>query len=159
MICHSFLQWTTFCQNSPPWPVYLGWPYRAWLSFIELDRPVVHVISMASFLWLWFQSACPLMPSLSACCFTGVSLTLNMGYLLSTAHCLLDVTGDRSKVRCRKEQYCIGTWYVRSRNQDKLEVVKQEMVRVDANILGISKLKWTGMGEFNSDDHYVCYCG
>ena len=71
----------------------------------------------------------------------------------------MDVTGDRSKVRCCKEQYCIGTWNVRSINQGKLEVVKQEMARVKVNILGISELKWTGMGEFNSDDHYIYYCG
>ena len=70
----------------------------------------------------------------------------------------LDVTGDRSKVRCCKEQYCIGTWNVRSMNQGKLEVVKQEMARVNVNILGISELKWTGMDEFNSDDHYIYYC-
>ena len=57
----------------------------------------------------------------------------------------VDVTGDRSKVRCCKEQYCIGTWNVRSMNQGKLEVVKQEMARVNVNILGISELKWTGM--------------
>ena len=69
----------------------------------------------------------------------------------------MDVTGDRSKVRCCKEQYCIGTWNVRSMNQGK--VVKQEMARVNVNILGISKLTWTGMGEFNSDDHYIYYCG
>ena len=62
-------------------------------------------------------------------------------------------------VRCYKEQYCIGTWNVRSRNQGKLEVVKQEMAWVNIDILGISELKWTGMGEFNSDDHYVYYCG
>ena len=71
----------------------------------------------------------------------------------------VDVTGDRSKVRCFKEQYCIETWNVRSMNQGKLEVVKQEMARVNVNILGVSKLKWTGMGEFNSDDHYIYYCG
>ena len=72
----------------------------------------------------------------------------------------VDVTGDRSKVRCCKEHYCIGTWNVRSMNQGKLEVVKQEMARVNINILGISELKWTGMGEFNSDDHYIYYyCG
>ena len=69
------------------------------------------------------------------------------------------VTGDRSKVRCCKEQYCVGTWNVRSMNQGKLEVVKQEMARVNVDILGISELKWTGMGEFNSDDHYIYYCG
>ena len=70
---------------------------------------------------------------------------------------VVDVTGDRSKVRCYKEQYCRGTWNVRSTNQGKLEVVKQEMARVNVNILGISKLKWTGMGEFNSADHYIYY--
>ena len=69
------------------------------------------------------------------------------------------VIGDRSKVRCCKEQYCIGTWNVRFMNQDKLEVVKQEMAGVDVSILGISELRWTGMGEFNSDDHYIYYCG
>ena len=71
----------------------------------------------------------------------------------------MDVTGDGSKVRCCKEQYCIGTWNVRSTNQGKLEVIKQEMARVNIDILGISKLKWTGMGEFNSDDHYIYYRG
>ena len=71
----------------------------------------------------------------------------------------VDVTGDRSKVRCCKEQYCIGTWNVRSMNQGKLEMVKQEMARVNIDILGISELKWTGMGEFKSDDHYIYYCG
>ena len=71
----------------------------------------------------------------------------------------MDVTGDRSKVRYYKEQYCIGTWNVRSMNQGKLEVVKQEMARVNVATLGISELKWTGMGEFNSDDHYIYYCG
>ena len=72
---------------------------------------------------------------------------------------VVDVTGDRSKVRCCREQYCIGTWNVSSTNQGKLEVVKQEMARVKVDILGISKLKWTGMDEFNSDDHYIYYCG
>ena len=71
---------------------------------------------------------------------------------------VVDVTGDRSKVQCCKEQYCIGTWNVRSMNQGKLEVVKQ-MSRVNINILGIRELKWTGMGEFNLDDHYIYYCG
>ena len=70
----------------------------------------------------------------------------------------VDVTGDRSKVQCHKEQYFIGTWNVRSMNQGKLEVVKQEMARVNVNILGVSELKWTRMGEFNSDDHYIYYC-
>ena len=71
----------------------------------------------------------------------------------------VDVTGDRSKVRCCKEQYCTGTWNVRSMNQGKLEVLKHEMARVNVDILGINELKWTGMGECNSDDHYIYYCG
>ena len=74
-------------------------------------------------------------------------------------HPVVDVTGDGSKVRYCKEQCRIGIWNVRSMNQGKLEVVKQEMARVNIDILGISKLKWTGMGEFNSDDHYIYYCG
>ena len=74
-------------------------------------------------------------------------------------HPVVDGTGDRSKIRYCKEQYCIGTWNVRSMNQGKLEGVKQEMARVNADILGISELKWTRMGEFNIDDHYIYYCG
>ena len=72
---------------------------------------------------------------------------------------VVDVTGDRSKIRCCKEQYCIGIWNVRSTNQGKSEGVKQEMARVNVHILGIIELKWTGMDEFNSDDHYIYYCG
>ena len=64
----------------------------------------------------------------------------------------MDVTGDGSKVQCCRQQYCIGTWNVRSKNQGKFEVVKQEMARVNVDILEISKLKWTGMCEFNSDE-------
>ena len=76
----------------------------------------------------------------------------------------MDVTGDGSKVQCCKEQYCTGTWTVRSTNQGKLEVklevIKQEMARVNIDILGISEVKWTALGEFNSDDHYdYYYCG
>ena len=71
----------------------------------------------------------------------------------------MDVTGDRSKVQCCKEQYCIVTWTVRSMNQGKLEVVKQGMKKVNIEILGISELRWTGLGEFNSYDHYIHYCG
>ena len=74
-------------------------------------------------------------------------------------HPVVDVTGDGSKVWCCKEQYCIGTWNVRSVNPGKLEVVKQEMASVNIDILGISELRWTGMGEFNSDDHYIYHCG
>ena len=71
----------------------------------------------------------------------------------------MDVTSDRSKVRCCKEQYCIGTWNVRSINHSKLEVVTQEMARVNIDVLGISELNCTGMGEFISSDHYIYYCG
>ena len=71
----------------------------------------------------------------------------------------MDVTGNGSKVRCCKEQYCIGTWNVRFMDQGRLKVVKQEMARVNINILGISELKWTGMGEFNLDDRYIYYSG
>ena len=74
-------------------------------------------------------------------------------------HPVVDVTVDRSKVRCCKQQYCIGTWNVRSMNQGKLEVVKLGMARVNTDILRISELQWSGMGEFNSDDHYIYYCG
>ena len=70
---------------------------------------------------------------------------------------VVDVTSDRSKVWRCEEQYWIGTWNVKSMNQGKLEVVKQEMARVNVNILGTSELKWTGMGEFNSDDYYIYY--
>ena len=85
MVCHSLLQWTAFCQTSPPWLVCLRWPHMAWLSFIELDKAVVHVIRLASCLWLWFQCVCPLMPSLSAYHLTWVSLTLDVGYLFTAA--------------------------------------------------------------------------
>ena len=74
-------------------------------------------------------------------------------------HPVVDVTGDESKVLCYKEQYCIGTWNVRFMNQCKLDTIKLEIARVNIDILGISELKWTGMGEFNSDDHYIYYCG
>ena len=74
VVCHSLLQWTTFCQTSPPWPSHLGWPHTAWLSFIELNKAVVHVIRLASFLWLWFQCVCPLMPSRNT--------TILLGFLL-----------------------------------------------------------------------------
>ena len=74
-------------------------------------------------------------------------------------HPVVDVTGDGSKVRFCKEQYCIGTWNVRSTNQSKLAVVTQEMARVNVDILGISEIKWTGKDAFNSDDHCIYYCG
>ena len=71
----------------------------------------------------------------------------------------MDEPYGKSKVQCCKEQYCIGTWNARSMNQGKLDVVKQEMARMNIDLLGISELKWTGMGEFNSDDYYIHYCG
>ena len=74
-------------------------------------------------------------------------------------HPSVDVTGDGRKVQCCKEQYCIGTWNARSMNQSKLEVVKQEMARVNTDILEISELKWTRMGEFNSNNHCNYNCG
>ena len=74
-------------------------------------------------------------------------------------HQVIDMTGNGSKVWCCKEQYCIGTWNVRAMNQGKLEVIKQEIARVNINILAISELKWTGMPKFNSDDQYIYYCG
>ena len=77
VVCH--LQWTTFGQTSPPWPVCLGWPHMAWLSFTELDKAVVRVIRLASFLWLWFQCVCPLLPSCNTYPLTWVSLILDVG--------------------------------------------------------------------------------
>ena len=72
---------------------------------------------------------------------------------------VLDVSSIESKIQCYKEQYCIGTWNVRYMNQGKLDMVKQEMVRANINILVISDLKWMKTREFNSDDHYIYYCG
>ena len=97
VVCHSLLQWTTFCQTSPPWPAHLGLSHMAWLSFTELDKAVVLVIRLTSFLWLWFQYVCPLMPSHNAYHLTWVSLTLDMGYLFTAApakhsHCSLPWT-------------------------------------------------------------------
>ena len=70
----------------------------------------------------------------------------------------MDLAGDGSKVQCYKGQYCIGTWYIRSKNEGKLEISNQGIARVNIKIVGISELKSTGMGEFNSDDHYIYYC-
>ena len=74
-------------------------------------------------------------------------------------HPVVHVTGDGSKIRCYKQQYCIGTWNVRCMNQGKLEVVKQEMARMNTGLLGVSELKWPRTGEFNSNDHFIYYCG
>ena len=89
-----FSKWTMFCQNSPPRPVHLEWPYMAWLSFIELYKAVVQVTRLASFLRLWFQSVVPLMPCLSTYCLTEVPLTLGVEYLFTVppskcSHCSL----------------------------------------------------------------------
>ena len=84
VVCHAFLHWTTFRQTSPPWPIHLGWPHTAWLSFTELDEAVVCVIRLASCLWLWFPPVCPWMPSLIAYCLTGV--------MCSWGHKELDMT-------------------------------------------------------------------
>ena len=94
VVCHSLLQWTAFCQTCPPWPSHLGWLHRAWLSFIELEKAVFRVIRLTSFLSLWFQCVCPLMPSRNIYCLTWVSLTLDVGYLFMAApakhsHCSL----------------------------------------------------------------------
>ena len=72
---------------------------------------------------------------------------------------IVDMSGGESKVQCCKEQYCIRTWNVRSMNQGKLDVVNQEMAKVNIDILAISELKWMRMGEFNSNDNYIYYCG
>ena len=85
VVCHSLLQWTTFCQTSLPCPTCPGWPHTAWLNFTELDKAVVHVIRLASFLWLCFQCVCLLMPSRNTYCLTWVFLTLNVGYLFMAA--------------------------------------------------------------------------
>ena len=74
-------------------------------------------------------------------------------------HPVLDDSGGESKVRCCKEQYCIDTWNIRSMNQGKLNMVKQETARVNIEILEISELKWMGIGKFNSDVQYIYYCG
>ena len=71
----------------------------------------------------------------------------------------MDVSGGENKVLCHKEQYCIGIWNVRSMKQGKLEMVKEELARGNINILGITELKWMGMGELNLDNHYIYYCG
>ena len=71
----------------------------------------------------------------------------------------MDASGGEGKVRCYKELDCVETWNVRSMNQGKLKVVKQEMARVNIDILGIREIKWTKMGKFNSGDYYIYYCG
>ena len=121
-VCHSLLQCTTFCQSFPPWPIHLEWPDMAWLSFIELDKAVVHVVRLASCLWLWFQSVCPITPFLSAYHLIWFCLTLDVGYLFMAAlanysHCSLPWTWGSS------------TW---PRFLDSMEVWKSENGIIDA---------------------------
>ena len=85
--CASLLQWTTFSQTSPPWPVCLGWPHTACPSFVELEKAVVHLIRLVHCLWLWFLAVCLLVPSLSAYHLPGFSLTTDVGYLLPATRC------------------------------------------------------------------------
>ena len=78
VVCHPLPQWTTFCQNSPPRPICFAWPYMTWLTFIELDKAVAHVIRLTSFLWLWFVCL-PSVASHNTYHLTWVSLTLDVG--------------------------------------------------------------------------------
>ena len=135
MVCHSLLlQWTTFCQTSPPRAGNLGWPHIAWLSFIELYKAVIHLIRLVSCLWLWFQSVCPLMPSLSAYHLTWVSLILDLGYLFTAAP---------AKCSC-----CSLPWTWGISSQGRLEVIKQEMARVNIKIfesVNWNVLEWVNL--------------
>ena len=83
----------------------------------------------------------------------------NVISIIGIQHLVVDVMGDGSKVQYYKEQYCIGTWNVRSMNQGKLEVIRRDMARVNIDILGFIELKWTGIGKFSSDNHYIYFPG
>ena len=185
--CHSLLRGTTFCQPSPPWPVRLGWPHTAWLSLTESDKAVVLWSDWLVFCDCGFSVPALWRPLATPTILLGFLLPLTWGIssrLLQQSTANASYLGQGVSphgcpswslvaplglpepaqlllhtVKSCKEQYYIGTWNVRSRNQGKLEMVKQEMARVNVHILGISKLKWTGMDEFNSDDHYIYYCG
>ena len=118
---------------------------------------MIHVISLISFLWLWFSKLAGAQYATEE--EWRNNIRKNEGTKPKRKQCpVVDVTGDGSKVQCCKQQYCIGTWNVRSMNQGKLEVVKQEMARVNIDVLRISELKWTRMGTFNSDNHYIYCC-
>ena len=136
-------------------------------SFLELDKAVVHVIRIWT-VWNgikivhWKMNSPTQIGRCPICYWRSVEKQLQKEWrdnAKAKAHPVVDMTGDGSKVRCHKEQYCIGTWNVRSLTQGKLEVVKQKMARVNTDILGISELKWIRMGEFNLDDHYIYYYG
>ena len=113
MVCHSLLQWTSFCQPSPPGAIHLGWPHMVCLSFIELDKAVVHVIRLASFLWLWFRSVCPLMPSFSAYHLTCVSLSLGVGFLFMATYLRHWVAplGSSWYIRGQIKDPCWNVWF------------------------------------------------
>ena len=104
--CHFHLQWTIFCQTSPPWPAHLGWSHTAWLGFIELDKAVVHVIRLTRVLW-WFQCVCPLMPSCNTYRLTWVSLTLDMG--ISTQPLLLTL-GEAPTCSLQNWHWFMSLW-------------------------------------------------
>ena len=139
MVCHSLLQWTTFCQTSPPWPARLGWPHTAWLSFIELDQAVVHVIGLTSFLWLWFQCVCPLMPSRSTYRLTWVSLTLDVGYLFVAESRVL-ITGIPTKGSLTSYRIELGSAL---RSRSKVDLLPPGCVRErTAFIAGYGGRRW-----------------
>ena len=138
-------------------PSYLGFSYLGGISSWLLQQRAstapylgwgVSPHSCPSWPWTWSSSSQP------SCTIKNEGMEPKQ-----KQYPVVGVTGDRSKVQCCKEQYCIGTWNVRSTNHGKLEVLKQEMARVNINILGISELRRTGVGECNSDDHYIYYCG
>ena len=99
------------------------------------------------------------LPEFPQTCIHWVSGATQPSHPLSPPSPVVDMSAGESKVQWVKQQYCIGSWNVRSMNQGKLDLVKQEMIRVNIDILGISELKWTEMGRFNSDDHVICCCG
>ena len=124
-------------ENTQPWRS----PFPIWNQSV-VPHPVLTVTSWPTYRFLKRQVK-----------WSGIPISFRIFH-----SSVVDVTGDRSKVWCYKEQYCIGTWNVRSTNQDELEVFKQEVARVNIDVLGLRELKWTGMGEFNSDDYYIYYC-
>ena len=141
MVCHSLLQWTTFCQTSPPWPARLVWPHKAWLSFTELDKAVVHVIKLTSFLWLWFQCICPLMPSHNTYCLTSVLLTLDVGFssrLLQQSAAAAPYLGQGISPHCCLSwpwMWSRSSWLIIVLTRERLIEFCQENALVIANTL------------------------
>ena len=154
--------WAMLCRATQDRQVMVESSYKMWspgkgmadhFSILALRTP--WTVWKGKKIWHW-----KIPRSVGAQCATGEEWRNNSRKNEETEpkqkqHQILDVTGDGSKVGCCTGQYCIGTWNVRSTDQGKLVVVKQEMARVNTNILGISELKWTGMSEFNLDDHYI----